>query len=233
MPFADAMGFGSLAEGKGANFAGNIAKAMLFFTNANGEMCGMRVQYNPASVTIQANAQPIPVKYLQANVDASVPTQRTRNASAVLSVQLVFDDTNVKDAFMADKGNITNIGDITSVGTGIAKNVRGTGYSVLPQTNALVAAILRKQTRQVVFKWANTSFSGELTEAQASYNMFNVAGHPIRSTVTINITQEFKDLTKDAWDKSFDSVFGARETGKDAAGASASRRTQNLLNFNL
>lgn len=238
----DTMGFGGAAEGKSWNFAGNIAKAALIFhigpmKDANGvETPGgdsvLQVQYNPASVRFQANAQPMPFKYLQNNVESSIPTQRTRNAAIVLSVQLIFDDTNVKDAFMADKFRVS-LSDLVSVGTGIYKNVKGNGYSVMPQTNAIIAALMRDSTRNVTFRWADLSFTGELTEAQAAYTMFSVSGKPVRSTVTINITQEIENKAGDAWDKSFDAVFGEKDSAKGAAGASAERWTQNLLNFNL
>ena len=234
MGFGNALGFGSLEKGVGGNFAGNIAKAVLSF-ETDDDTYYMRVQYNPSSITYQANAQPIPVKYLQNNVDTSVPTQRMRNASIVMSVQLLFDDTNVKDAFMEDKLRMASMGDIASTATGIYNNIgTRTGYSVMPQTNAILAALLRDTTRShVAFAWGDSKFEGELTEAQANYTMFSVSGKPVRSTVTINITQEIQNIASDNWDKAFDKVFGTKDKGRDAAKASASRVTGNLLNFNL
>lgn len=233
--------------GKTGNFLGNIAKAQLIFQvsevrrenengaqndpNLNAGEYAMTVQYNPASIRFQANAQPMPFKYMQNNVDSSVPTQRTRNASIVMSVELIFDDTNIKDAFMADKLRVSASDAVTDLIA--AKQAKKGGYSVMLQTNAILAALLRDQTRNVIFQWADLSFQGELTEAQAAYTMFNVSGNPIRSTVSLNITQEFTKTAGDNWEKTFDKVFGNANSLKNASAASAARRAQNLMNFNL
>lgn len=226
------------SSGSLGNALGNIGKACLIFDvdasqDPNDENAApegsypIQVQYNPASVRFQANAQPMPFKYLQNNVESSIPTQRTRNASVVMSVELIFDDTNIKDAFMADKFRVS-ASDIASDITALKRK-----YSVLPQTNAILAALLRDTTRNVTFRWNEMSFSGELTEAQAAYTMFSVSGQPIRSTITINITQEFSRVSGDDYDSSFDVVFGSQTSLKNASAESLSRRTSNLLNFNL
>lgn len=228
-------------NGSVGNALGNIAKATLTFHVAGQDEEGhevgndyqMAVQYNPASIRFQANAQPMPFKYLQNNVDTSIPTQRTRNASIVMSVDLIFDDTNLKDAFMADRLRLS----ASDVASDVSSLVSDREYSVMPQTNAILAALLRDSTRSVTFQWADLSFDGELTEAQASYTMFSLSGQPIRSTISLNIAQELqkpsKAMGKDKLEKSFDKVFGSADSLTNAASAGTVRQTQNLLNFNL
>ena len=63
----------------------------------------MTVQYNPSTLSIQANAESIPFTYLQQNIDNGIPNQNLRPPMVVLSVQLVFDAVNTQDAFMLDK----------------------------------------------------------------------------------------------------------------------------------
>ena len=50
----------------------------------------MKVQYNPTSLSIQANAEAIPFTYLQQNIDSGVPNQSPRPSMVVLSVELIF-----------------------------------------------------------------------------------------------------------------------------------------------
>lgn len=214
------------------DLTGSIAKAKITFDPRGDEELTMNVQYNPSSLHFQANAQAMPFKYLQNNVDASVPTQLKRSASIVMSVELVFDDTDRKDAFMADKFSVSPSDVVNDISA--ARRTLHSDYSVLPQTNAVIAAMLKFNTRKVRFEWNDMVFAGLLTEAQARYIMFSVSGHPIRSQVILNITQTIEDK-HGAWDDhisdSFDDVFGKAGTLKNAAAASAASAIQNLFNF--
>ena len=125
----------------------------------------MEVQYNPSSLIIQANAEAIPFKYLQANVDEGVPNQNLRPPQVVLSVELVFDDMNTQDAFMMDRVRLS-AGSVISDVAAVAKEAQG-GYTVQPQTNALLATLMRANTKTVTFAWADMAFTGQVIEAEA------------------------------------------------------------------
>ncbi len=190
----------------------------------------LEVQYNPNSISLQANAQPTSFQYLQQNFDSSIPTQITRNPSVVLSVELTFDAMNPKDAFMIDKLRLS-AGDAVSAVSGLVKAAKG-GYTVQPQTNGLLAALIRDSTRFVTFKWADMTFTGELTEASATYTMFSVSGKPVRSVVHLNITQQVDtkaDITY--WDAAFNKTFGAADAAAATGGRSFAERYGNLLNI--
>lgn len=191
----------------------------------------LEVQYNPNTISIQANAKPTPFQYLQQNIDSGIPTQNFRDPSVVLSVELTFDAMNPKDAFMLDKLRIS-AGDAVSAVSGVVKNLTGNGYTVQPQTNGLIAALIRDSTRSVTFKWADMSFTGELTEASATYTMFSVSGKPIRSVVHLNITQQV-NMESDIsyWDKAFDRSFGEKDNASTSGGRSFANRYGNLLNI--
>ena len=152
-------------------------------------------------------------------------------------MDLIFDDMNPTDAFMADKFMLLSgfsVGNLISAGAGIANAIKGKVYSVQKQTNALVAAAIRDSTRSVTFKWANMSFTGELTEVRAAYTMFSVSGRPVRSTVTLSITQQVNgEIGSGYWDAAFNSAFGGASSIANSGGRSASNKAGNLLNFNF
>lgn len=183
----------------------------------------MQVQYNPSSLTFQANAQSIPFTYLMQNIDEGVPNQNERPPMVVLSVELVFDAMTPADAFTMDK---TRLAETTAAG--VVSAVKGE-YTVQPQTDGLVAAILRPQTRLVTFRWADMAFTGHLIEVQADYTMFSSSGRPIRSKVRMNIAQQVESGADiEYWNDALDEMF---ESGNFQNLKNAAQAVGNLLNL--
>ena len=188
----------------------------------------MTVQYNPSTLTIQANAESIPFTYLQQNMDNGIPNQSLRPPMVVLSVQLIFDDMNTQDAFMMDRLRLT-AGSLVSDAASVAKMAKG-GYTVQPQTNGLLATVMRANTKIVTFCWADMSFTGQVVEVQAKYTMFSPSGRPIRSMVTMNIAQQVEagsDIKY--WDNVLDQTF---KNSSALAGKGADQKLGNILNLN-
>ena len=195
--------------------------------DANMKACVMQVQYNPSSLSIQANAESIPFAYLQQNMDSGVPNQSSRPPMVMLSVELVFDAMNPKDAFMAEKFSLSTGGVVSSVAA--AKQLAKGGYTVQPQTDGLIAALLRPSTRVVTFRWADMAFTGQLIEAQAEYTMFSVSGKPVRSKVHLNIAQQVEsEADIKYWDNMFDKMVGS---GALEQSKSTAQTLGNLLNL--
>lgn len=191
----------------------------------------LQVQYNPASISLTANATNVPVQYLQQNLDQGIPNQNLRPPAVVLSVDLIFDAVNNKDAFMFEKFRLSATDVAADVAAGLLSKK---GFTVQPQTNGLIAMVMRNSTRTVTFKWADMTFTGEVTEISARYTMFSVSGKPIRSMVKLNITQKVEGTADgDYWDKAFDKAFGGKYTPKDSGGKSAADTLGNLINLGL
>ncbi len=194
----------------------------------------MDVHYNPSSIHLQANAESINVSYLLKNVDDGIPRQQTRPPSITMRVDLVFDDMNVKDAFMAEKFKMLSLSEsatgLISSGAALVRSITGQHYSVQAQTNGLISLLNKKSTRQVTFSWADFSFTGEVNQVQARYTMFSTSGRPIRSIVTLVITQEFNEQeSNDKWNTAFDKGFAANLS--DAGNRSIGQKVGNLLNI--
>jgi hypothetical protein len=206
-------------------------KAMAGFMGASYHV--LQVQYNPSSIHFQANAENIVAQSLQKNVDQSIPIQNTRPPTVMMSVDLIFDAVNLKDSFMLEKGRLS-IGDAVSAGAAIAKNIFGDGYTVQPQTNGLIGILLRESTQTVTFRWADMTFTGEVTEVSAKYTMFSVSGKPVRSVVSLSISQQVKNKSDTKyWDKAFDDFFGGQNIAAAVGGKSAGGAVSNLLNINF
>lgn len=190
----------------------------------------LQVQYNPSSIRFQANAESVPVQYLQQNVDSSIPNQNLRAPSVVLAVDLFFDAVNLKDSFITEKTRIS-ANDLVSDAAALVQTIKG-GYTVQPQTNGLIGMIMRESTRTVTFKWADMTFTGEATEASAKYTMFSVSGKPVRSIVTLNIAQKVSSKADlKYWDKAFDKCFGDMSSSASSGGKSIGDGVGNLLNI--
>ena len=191
----------------------------------------LEVQYNPNSIQLQANAEEQPMLFLQQNLEQGVPNQLLRPPSVTLHVDLFFDAVNLADSFMWEKFTMGLSGQtVSNIAATAAKNA-GNVWSVQEQTNGLLGAVMHKNTRFIIFKWADMTFAGELTEAIANYTMFSTTGRPVRSNVTIRITQnvESKDDIK-YWNEAFDKVIANSLERKQR---STLENMQNLMTFNF
>lgn len=213
-----------------ANAASTLQATQTALSQNSMDFSVMQVQYNPSSLSIQANAESIPFTYLQENIDNGIPNQNTRPPMVVLSVQLVFDAMNPKDAFMAEKYTSVSTGGIVSSASAVSKALNG-GYTVQPQTDGLLAALLKPFTRLVTFRWADMAFTGQLIEVQAEYTMFSVSGKPIRSTVQMNIAQQVESKADiQYWDNALDQAIKDKSLEQ---GKGIDQTLGNLLNLNL
>ena len=217
---AQAMQSATQAAARALQAAGNLSA----ISNAAGAGMAhvMQVQYNPSSLTFQANAESIPFTYLQQNADQGIPNQNTRPPMVVLSVELIFDAMNPQDAFMMDKTRL-------SVGTVVSTVPWGTTYTVQPQTDGLIAALLRPSTRLVTFRWADMAFTGQMIEVQADYTMFSVSGQPVRSKVRMNISQQVESAADvQYWETALSNMF---QNSSDIVSKTAAQGLGNLLNL--
>jgi len=191
----------------------------------------LEVQYNPNTIQLQANAEEQPMLFLQQNLEQGVPNQLLRPPSVTLHVDLFFDAVNLADSFMWEKFTMGLSGQtVSNIASTAAKNA-GKVWSVQEQTNGLLGAVMHKNTRFIIFKWADMTFAGELTEAIANYTMFSTTGRPVRSNVTIRITQnvESRDDIK-YWNEAFDKVIANSLERKQR---STLENMQNLMTFNF
>lgn len=194
----------------------------------------MQVRYNPSSISFSTQAG----NYVHCGVGGmgmNQITQMTMPSQTIMSVQLVFDDVNIPDAFMWDKYRLTAGSAISSVSGGIKQLEKvKDGYSVQAQIDGLIGLITQSEARQVVFYWSEMAFAGEVTNINAQYTMFNPQGHPIRGVVTLNIFQidnEMDSADTRYWDKAFTNLFGDYTEDKDVNDSRVLDNIQNMINL--
>lgn len=215
----------------------SAAKNQLSFTSLSG-MSGalgtgsympVQVQYNPNAISFsgtQGRIRRSGVGGQDQFQQLDVPVE------TVMSVELTFDDTNIKDAFMYEKLSVTNLGGIVQTVEDVGRMFKG-GYSVQDLSEVFVGAMVRPSTRWVAFVWNKMIFWGELTSAQVRYTMFNPSGSPIRSKVTLRIRQDAQPgknpyATEKTWENAFDQMF---KTKYKTNGFNVSNKVSNFLNF--
>jgi hypothetical protein len=134
-----------------------------------------------------------------------LPNTVNRSASIILNVDLIFDAVQNSDAFHADRLRLSASDAISHGGAFIT----GKKYSVMKQTNGMVSLLIGVQS-PIKFQWGKLSFLGIVSEVQAKYLMFSSSGHPIRSKVSVRMTQSMGsggDFLY--WDKAYDNFFGS------------------------
>ena len=192
----------------------------------------LQVKYNPSSIRFSTRAG----SYTHCGaggMGVNEVTQMTIPAQTTMSVDLIFDDVNIQDAFMWEKFGVTAGSAISSV-AGAVKQVTKEGYSVQAQIDGLVALITQSESRNVVFYWSEMAFAGEVTNVNATYTMFNPQGHPIRGKVTLSIFQ--LDNEKDSadslyWDNAFTKLFGDYTEDGDASDSRFLDKLGNIINL--
>jgi hypothetical protein len=203
---------------------GNPAVADVF---GGGKTHALQVQYNPSSISFNANVEPINFKSLQSRGGDVGLSQHGRPTSVTMSVQLVFDAMDAKDSFMADKFRLS-ASDAAQIA---AARFGGKKYSVRPHTNALLAMLMRKESACVTFHWADMTFHGLVDKAKARYVMFSVSGEPVRSFVDVSINQIEQSFDNKYWTKAFDKCFGDEGASGDFGGQLKGQYVGNMLNL--
>ena len=185
----------------------------------------LEVQYNPASIQFSASVDAVQMRGVQNKLEEGVHNQSCRGPSIIMTVDLVFNEVNVKDAFMTDKFRVSANDIVTDVSSVV--HSLGSGYSVQPQSNGLIASTVGEAYRFVTFQWADMSFSGELTDVNVQYGMFSVSGRPIHSVVTLRITQQLTSSAENTkWNTSkFNECFDDKQK------SSVGQKVGNLLNI--
>lgn len=185
----------------------SMSKAELTAAALSKGFIPMEVQYNPSSLRMNTIAGKIRSYTAMGAENMNRYSTTERKASTTLMVQLIFDKTNISDAFGA-----TSLGSSVDVAWDMAKdmgtNLFGEGYSVKKEVEGLISLLMDKYTRQVIFVWNDMFFHGELNMISANFTMFNKIGNPIRATVDLHIKQSDTNASfmsdREYWDDALD-----------------------------
>lgn len=196
----------------------------------------LKVQYNPSSVSLVSRGGEYIGRYGGVGGTDSGALQRNiQPEEVVLSMELIFDDTVISEAFSAfDASNYSPTGLAKKIATKVSNSSEDfSGYSIRNATELFVAAMTSAHTRVVCVAWKDMVFWGELTGVNAEYTMFNNKGNPIRSKVQIEVRQDGR-IAEDAtnWVNSYKNLEqNAAKLSSSSTLTSSSSLTSNFLNL--
>ncbi len=201
----------SYAKGLGID---QVTGDTAFLLYKNYKKYRFECQFNPAEITINGyGGEELPVQDFgqpgQELQNGHSSTMATASTHIDMNFRLVFDKTNIQDAFYSDKFTLsaTNIG--KGVATGIKQAITGKSYSVQPEVEALTAIARDNFKRLARFVWGDMVYEGVINAVSAEYVMFNVNCEPIRAFVNMNMVLFDKDVA------GAHTEFWAREYLKD------------------
>ena len=161
--------------------AGSISDAE-FEEYKDFQLYRFECQFNPNQLSITGyGGEELPIQNYASEIGNSDIGSKmyAANTHIDLSFRLIFDKTNIQDAFYSDKFTLN----LTSFGK---KFITGEDYSVQPEVEALTT-IVRDRKGLAKFTWGDMSYQGVINSITAEYTMFNVNCEPIRAFVDINM----------------------------------------------
>ena len=156
-------------------------------------------QFNPDEITITGyGGEELPIHNYskdgdgQKRVPGTPPDKKGSNmdsAKTHISMQfkLVFDKTNIQDAFYADKFTLSQTNIAKGAVTAGLKAAGKVNYSVQNEVEALTAIVRDNNKRLARFAWGDMVYEGVINCVSADYVMFNTNGEPCRAYVTISM----------------------------------------------
>ena len=202
-----------------SDFAANRAGAM-------GTDKVFYVQFNPSSLQMYSTNISEKVHNTCSDGKQQITSNDTVTAPRIeLTTTLVFDKMNIYDAFMFDK---MTTGVSATTATNLVTMATGSVFTVQPYVEGLISALRNPYTRSMTFQWADFSFTGRLSQLQATYKMFSVSGRPIRAEVQMRLCQDLDSTDRQRWKNQFETMLTQKHTL-----ASAGQKVSNLLNLSL
>ena len=152
------------------------------------------------------------------------------DATISMSVQLLFDSMDPKDAFMSDKLDFSPTGLLNGAidaGLSMAGKKKKT---IQREVEGFIAALRNENTRLITFNWGDMCYSGVLRRVTTEYTMFNVTGEPVRAMVGLSImcadAKQWKNSVA-VWQERYKNAF---EGGSESF-VKTSQKMGNLLNI--
>lgn len=160
--------------------------------NSVGEFYEMAVQYNPASLSFSAQAGEI-----QINENSETKEKLLETPETSMSVELILDTTDPETAFVEAERD-------RRYGYGQEEKAAAGEESVREQAEAMIALLMRAETRQIIFCWGNLVYAGELESVSVRYTMFNPSGSPVRASIRLELQRSLSSSGQGIQDPEFD-----------------------------
>lgn len=174
-----------------------------------GNLTGMiyMVQFNPSTIHIHAVGGGM---FAVTNYGGNHPGANFQglNARIDVSMKLILDAVNNKEAFGQDKLIPEPVEVVKGIAAGVA-TASGKNYSVLQQVEGFHAAMRVTDYTNVKFIWGKSVLEGGLTRVNSRYTMFSPTGNPIRAELDITITCLGEAVKK--WQEAYEKEFADKQ----------------------
>ncbi len=181
----------------------------------------LEVQFNPSDIVVSGMGGG---RSLQQNFTDKDKDGGNKYTSmpvyATMSVKLIFDSMDRKDAFYADK-MLSSYTELGRSAVKLAKNIFSSGEGdggVQGKVEGFIGAIRSNGSCPIRFYWGKyVCYEGILQSVSGQYTMFDMYGRPIRAAVTITIVLMDENRKKgpggdsgvEAWrEKYYEAAFG-------------------------
>lgn len=197
-----------------------------------GNYIPIKVQFNPKTISFIGQSGEVRSKSVGGESEGMF-NQTDVPVETILKMELIFDDTNVMDAFMINS-NLLSLAGAADTATQYTRAVLDMEYSVRDVSELFVSAMVNGFSRQVGFVWNKIIFWGEMTSVNVQYTMFNKKGNPIRSVVALQIRQdknkgETAYATEKNWETAFENMFKVKKTN---TAIGINNKASNIFNLN-
>lgn len=188
------------------------------------------VQFNPSTLRLSGHSGGPASTTNFSTENAKEVKRKPVDASISMSVELLFDSMDPKDAFMNDKIDVSPTGFLTGMADMGLTMGQKKKKTVQRQVEGFIGALRNENTRLISFNWGDICYSGVLRRVGAEYTMFNVTGEPVRAKVGLTIMcADVKEWPNSVavWQERYKSSY----LGGSESGVKASQKLGNLLNF--
>jgi hypothetical protein len=188
------------------------------------------VQFNPSTLRLSGHSGGPASTTNFSTENAKEVKRKPVDASISMSVELLFDSMDPKDAFMNDKIDVSPTGFLTGMADMGLTMGQKKKKTVQRQVEGFIGALRNENTRLITFNWGKLCYSGVLRRVGAEYTMFNVTGEPVRAKVGLTIMcADVKEWPNSVavWQERYKNSY----LGGSESGVKASQKLGSLLNF--
>ncbi|MBQ7614663.1 MAG: hypothetical protein IJU77_06420 [Butyrivibrio sp.] len=197
------------AQAAGVEVVGEGTNAFIAYSNF--KKYRFECQFNPEELHISGfGGEEMPVQSFRPQDESERKDTGSTMSSAKthidLHFKLVFDQTNIQDAFYSDKFTLSGTNMAKGAATAVSKAVTGGSYSVQSQVEALTAIVRDGKKTLARFAWGDMVYEGVINTISAEYVMFNVNCEPIRAFVNVGMIlydEEVAGAHSDIWMKEY------------------------------
>jgi hypothetical protein len=191
-----------------------------------------KVQFNPSELVLDGARDVTTTASVESAEEGGSPATQSSLHTApclphiTLTLQLIFDEVNLYDAFMQEKFSPSPAALAKNAISAAAVSKINKVWTVKPIVEGFIGALRNPSTRAIRFTWGKFVFEGDLEFVRAEYTMFSTSGRPIRAKMQLRLVNRIKPETTDLWIADMQKAFA----GNSSSQSGPLGKVANLIN---